>query len=185
MISIKNVSFSYADKKVLQSFSAEIAGDTPILLFGKSGRGKTTLLHLICGIIVPERGEIDAPSRVGVVFQENRLVESLSCFENCTIANGANKQKAKELFRTLAIEDCAEKLPSEVSGGQRRRVAIARALAFECEAYLLDEPFAGLDAQSKDHAIDAITQCAKGKPLVVVSHNEHDAQLLGLKTIYM
>lgn len=185
MISVQNVSFSYGDKKVLDGFSAEFESDAPVLLFGKSGRGKTTLLHLICGIIVPQSGKIDAPERIGVVFQENRLIDSLSCIENCKLVCADGGEKIRELFAALAIEDCAEKSPAEVSGGQRRRVAIARALAFECGARLFDEPFAGLDLQAKKLAINAMAKYAKGSPCVVVSHNEQDAQLLGAQIIHM
>ena len=150
MLKATNLCFSYGDAPLLCNLNLAIDAGERVLLSGPSGGGKTTLLHLLCGLLRPAAGQIAAPPRLGVVFQEDRLLPTLTALQNLALVNpGLGQGPCLSLLEELGIAPWAHSLPGDLSGGQRRRVAIARALAFDCQALLLDEPFQGLDAASR------------------------------------
>ncbi len=183
MIEFKNVTFAYGEKQVLTNFSLKIESGERVCLFGESGKGKTTLLRLICGLERPQAGEITGidKNRFSVVFQEDRLLNNLTVLENVCLVGKSDK--AKELLCGLGLEDCFNKKPEELSGGMRRRVAIARALCSEFDVLLLDEAFNGLDEDRIKDTAKLILEETKGKTVIMITHSLEQAQLLKAKIV--
>jgi sulfate transport system ATP-binding protein len=168
-IQVRNVTKYFDSFRALDEVSLDIPDGELTALLGPSGCGKTTLLRIIAGLDVPDRGAIyfhgeDATARharereVGFVFQHYALFRHMSVFEN--IAFGLRvrprgvrpteeviRTKVHELLKLVQLDWLAERYPSELSGGQRQRIALARALAVEPKVLLLDEPFGALDAK--------------------------------------
>jgi NitT/TauT family transport system ATP-binding protein len=137
---------------VLENFSLQLAPGELVALVGRSGIGKTTLLHLAAGLDTPDRGavRIDAagPPRIGMVFQQPRLLDWLSAADNIRVAidaAGADRHRGQEMLAAVGLAGYAGAYPLALSGGQRQRVALARAFAIEPAIVLLDEPFSALD----------------------------------------
>ena len=168
-VEFRNVSLAFDENVVLRDLSFTIPrGDMRILL-GRSGSGKSVLLKLILGLLRPDAGavlvngrEVDhMPERdllavrgdIGMVFQENALFDSLTVAQNvgyrlseqATMPPDQVDGRVAEVLRFIGLDEYAERLPSELSGGQRRRVAIARAMAPGPGILLFDDPITGLD----------------------------------------
>ncbi len=184
MLKIDNISFSYGDKKVFESFSLEILQNDRIWLYGESGCGKTTLLRLILGLEAVQQGKIikDKNLKPSAVFQENRLLPFKTALQNITLV-GADKETAIENLNALGLSDSINKPVSELSGGMKRRVAIARALSVPFDYLILDEAFTGLDKQNIETSVKQILKIAKDKAIILVSHSPFEAELLGAKQV--
>ena len=183
MISINNLSFSYADKNIFRDFSLEIKNGEKIWLSGPSGCGKTTLIKLILGILKPQKGEINTGDFTpSVVFQENRLLPFYTVMQNIELVGG-DKQKAKEILTSLDIAETENLYPASLSGGMKRRAAIARALAVEFDTLVLDEPFNGIDEKNLQSACDCIKKFTSDKTVILITHNPEEAHLLDAKKV--
>lgn len=171
------------------------AGQT-LLITGGSGKGKTTLLHLLGGLLRPQQGEvliddtnISALSEkqldrfrgknIGIVLQQAYFVASLSVLDNVSLAawlaTGTEaKDKATQLFEQLGLKDHLHKLPSQLSIGQQQRVSIARALINSPKLLLADEPTSSLDDENAYVVADMLSSLAKqfGTALVIVTHDQ-------------
>jgi NitT/TauT family transport system ATP-binding protein len=139
-------------ERVLDEFSLEIAPGELVALVGPSGVGKTTLLHLAAGLDTPDRGEVRIGTgrrpRLGMVFQQPRLLDWLTVRENLRIAvdaAGTEHRRADAMLDAVELAHVAHAYPLTLSGGQRQRVALARAFAVAPDLVLLDEPFSALD----------------------------------------
>lgn len=164
-------------------------------LRGASGCGKTTLLHLIAGVLVPDVGEIAldgelmAPAgesardrlrarKLGYVFQTFNLLQGFTVLENLILpqcfAGAADPARARRLLDRLGVGALADRFPRTLSTGQQQRVAVARALVNRPRLVLADEPTANLDARPAAAALDLLrTMCAEeGAALLLVSHDE-------------
>ncbi|MBQ8254140.1 MAG: ABC transporter ATP-binding protein [Clostridia bacterium] len=186
-------------ENVKKSFSGKLLFSIPQLsldrgftcLSGASGCGKTTLGRIICGLEKPDTGIISGVDGSSVVlFQESRLLPSLSAYDNAAVIcrTDESKRLSRELLtRLFFTEDDMKKLPSELSGGMARRVSIVRALVFASENKgtfaLLDEPFTGLDPETRKAASDLIKEHLSERAVLVISHDEEEHELLGGKTI--
>ncbi len=185
-ISVNNVSFSYEDKQILSHISLAFDETAPLCVFGMSGEGKTTLLRVIAGLEKPSEGVIGGikkDTRLSILFQEDRLFPHLSVKQNWKIVSGQIKEEdiaAMAEDMGLTREDL-DKLPKDLSGGMRRRAAIGRSLLFPADVYLMDEPIQGLDEATRGRVLNAIARRTKGKPLMVITHNEEDAKVLKAK----
>lgn len=184
MLSIDNISFSYGENPVLENFSLSVGDGERICLFGKSGCGKTTLLRIILGLEKAQQGSVTSGRDIkySAVFQEDRLLPFKTVLQNITLI-GADEQTALSHLSALGIRDCAAKYPSELSGGMRRRAAIARALSAEYDCLVLDEPFSGLDIENIRKAAEHISEYLSGRTLILVTHAQEEAQMLGCKII--
>ena len=181
-IRIDNLCKSYGEKRVLDHLTCAFPEGRATCILGPSGCGKTTLLRLIAGLEAPDSGAISgaAHKKISAVFQEDRLFMDLSAERNVllTARSGFARADAHALLRELGLDS----MPVPVrgfSGGMRRRVAIARALAAEYDLLLLDEPFSGLDGDTRTQVIDVIRARSAGKTVLCVSHDETDAARLG------
>ena len=177
-LSLTNICKSYGDQQVLCDFSYSFPETGLFHLQGESGKGKTTLLRIIAGLEEPTSGVVTAPS-VSYLFQDRRLFPTLTALENVTLVNakkGADMEgvieSAKTLLATLGLtSQDMEKYPHELSGGMLQRVAIARALLFPSPVLLLDEPAKELDPQNRDVLNALITEEAKKRLVILVSHD--------------
>lgn len=181
MLKLDNVGFYYGDREVLKNFSLTVGDGECVSLQGSSGCGKTTVIKLLAGLCKPQSGEVFAPEKVSVVFQEDRLVPMLSVKRNILLPlKGDEKIKAIGLLKEIGLESEIDTEVRKLSGGMRRRVAIVRALAFSGDALLLDEPFNGLDGENKRIAADMILNEAESRniPILLSTHIGEDAELL-------
>lgn len=140
-----------APRPVLRGINLTIAHGEFVALVGPSGAGKTTLLRIVAGLDTGHRGSVtwQAPRRprLGMVFQEPRLVPWLGILDNLLLVAGhAAIDRARSLLADVELADAATALPGQLSGGMQRRAALARALLIEPEILLLDEPLISLDA---------------------------------------
>ena len=181
-IVFEDVAIEFEGTPVLDGVSFELPrGETKCLL-GVAGAGKTTILKLVLGLIKPDRGRItvlgqdvsampeeelfDLRRRIGMVFQESALFDSLTVEENVAfrlLEEGALSEeeiqrRVVEVLRFVELEHTLAMMPSELSGGMRRRVAIARAMASEPEILLYDSPTGGLDPITSTTIIELIVK---------------------------
>ena len=156
---------------------------------GTSGIGKTTLLRILMGLETPDKGsavpEIRPESAISAVFQENRLLGYADALDNIRIAGGRRGLccTPQEVLQNLIEPEAWQKRTELLSGGMQRRVALARALAVRSGLILMDEPFTGLDEETKKRTIQQILQFRAGRTLLVVTHQEEDVQLLGARVL--
>lgn len=180
---------SFGKQKVLHEVSLTLEDGKTYCLMGSSGSGKTTLFRILLGLETPDSGEIRGieGKRFGVVFQEDRLCEAYSPLENVMMTADSRlsmKEAKKELCRLLP-EDSITRPVSALSGGMKRRTAICRALLASWDILLMDEPFTGLDEDTKQEVIRYIKEKAKGRLTLFSSHQQEDAGALGAERITM
>ena len=180
-IEFRHVAFSYDDDKVLDDLSFQVArGEITIILSG-SGGGKSTILKLILGLLKPDAGQIfsngeeitgrdeaemqELRDKIGIVFQEGALFDSLTVYENVAYRlhdRGLPEEDIEEevgsLLRFVKLDKEMDKLPSELSGGMRKRVSVARALVGNPRIVLFDEPTVALDPPTSGTICDLIIE---------------------------
>lgn len=177
---LKGIRKAYGQQIVLDGFSHRFEANSVTCVTGRSGCGKTTLLRLIAGLELPDAGTISGRPEGGIsmMFQEDRLPPSLSasgCLR-CVLKKTPKRESeiARALF-ALDLDPQARQRVAEYSGGMRRRVALARALLFPSPLVLLDEPFKGLDADSRARAIAFAKPLLCGRTVLIVTHDPKDA----------
>ncbi len=179
-ITVLDLTIERGGKRILSNLSFRVEGGEAICLRGPSGEGKTSLLLALMGLVPVESGIIKRPARLSAVFQEARLVETLSMEDNVRlVACGVPREDVRAALDALLPGVERERLARDLSGGQRRRLELARALLCPSAAVLLDEPFAGLDEQARKRAIAFIAERLGGRSLVISTHNEDDGDELG------
>lgn len=180
---------------VLDDVNLSVAAGEFVCLLGASGCGKSTLLNLIAGLDRPSTGTIDVPQAgAAVMFQESALMPWLTARQNVElalrlrgVARTSRRGEALELLDTVNLADAAEKRTHELSGGMRQRVALARALAQDRPVLLMDEPFAALDAITRDLLHEELERVWRrtGRTIVFVTHNVREAARLGQRVVLL
>ena len=182
-VALNEVSKSYDGKAVLEKFSLLLPPASVTALMGASGIGKTTVLRIVSGLEKADKGEVNAPV-CAFVFQEDRLSSDLSAIGNARLgARNVTAADAAGMLSLLGLEGHTDKPVRELSGGMRRRVAIARALLSDAPLLLLDEPFKGLDEETRERVAHVIKVYTKGKTILLVTHDEKEAALLSAKVV--
>lgn len=184
---IENIKKSFGTKKVLTGISFTLEDNGIYCLMGPSGMGKTTLLRLLLGRETADCGCIEGimPGEISAMFQEDRLVPTLSAVQNVALVC-RTRAKPRELVKELAEilpENCLHQPVSQLSGGMKRRVALARAMHYPSKMIILDEPFTGLDQDTRLKVISYLLKLREDRILLVATHGAQDAALLGAKII--
>ena len=176
MIILEDLSISFNESKIVQGLNFKFDDLKLYGITGASGIGKTTLLNCIAGLNKNYSGKITNPFPCfAYIFQDARLFPWLTALENveCVCHDKDRARAMLELF----LPDSFDKLPHELSGGMKQRVSIARALAYDAPLLLLDEPFKGLDAQTKERTVDTVMEYIKGRTAILISHDENELLL--------
>ena len=205
MLLTKNITFSYNKESNISFPDIFLEKESQVLIIGKSGCGKTTLLHLLAGLLKPATGSIklnesnlDTISgaaldkfrgqEIGIVFQTPHFIDSLSVKENLILAqtlagNSKDLNKIKSLLSELDVLEKLNAKTKELSQGQKQRISIARALINSPKLILADEPTSALDDDNCTAVIDLLKQQAlKNKAtLLVVTHDNRLSNLFDLK----
>ncbi len=203
MIEFRDVDFSIEGNPILMGVSFRVPRGKTTVILGPSGSGKSTILRLLLGLYQPDRGSIffdgedltrvtaarlrEIRSRMGMVFQQGALFDSMTVGENVGYAlleaNGDEERDVegtvRQFIELVGLEpELVDRMPDQLSGGMQRRVAIARALAARDPIVLLyDEPTTGLDPQSGERITDLIVHLrdSMGKTAIMVTHDIADA----------
>jgi NitT/TauT family transport system ATP-binding protein len=180
---------------VLEGLDLTVAAGEFVCLIGASGCGKSTLLNLIAGLAEPTSGRISVSAeRPALMFQEPALLPWLTASGNVELALRARgvgraerRAEAERLLRVVNLEGHGAKRVHELSGGMRQRVALARALAQDSSVLLMDEPFAALDAITRDVLHEELTRvwAEQGLSVVFVTHNVREAARLGQRVVLL
>jgi len=203
LISLRHVGKSFKDGQVraLQDISFDVHPGEFISLVGPSGCGKTTLLRLINGLIEPDEGDVRVLGKrpqpgpdLAMVFQSARLLPWRTVAGNIEfalalrgLARREQSQRALALLGAVGLRDFAEAYPHELSGGMQQRVGLARALAVEPKVLLMDEPFAALDAMTREVLRGELLQMwsRRRMAIVFVTHDIDEAILLSQQVILL
>ncbi len=180
---------------VLDDISLDVREGEFVCLLGASGCGKSTLLNLVAGLDVPTSGAVQVPGkRAALMFQESALLPWLTAAQNVELAlrlRGVGRRqrhaRSAELLDLVRLRDAGGKRVHELSGGMRQRVAMARALAQESGVLLMDEPFAALDAITRDVLHEELVRLRESQQLTVlfVTHNVREAVRLGDRVVLL
>jgi ABC-type nitrate/sulfonate/bicarbonate transport system ATPase subunit len=206
-ISLRGVTVSFparAEERIvaLDGVDLDVAPGQIVSLIGPNGGGKSTLLRVLAGLLVPDRGEVlldEEPirgpdPRLGLVFQEPRLLPWRSTARNVgypmELADwepARRDARVADLLDIVGLAGAANRIPAELSGGMRQRAALARALALEPRVLLLDEPFSALDALTRERFnVELLALWGRTRTtIVVVTHSIQEAIFLGDRVVVL
>lgn len=185
-IVLENLCKSYGDHIVLNKFSAVIPAGQATAIMAPSGCGKTTLLRILMGLEQADSGSISGLShkKISAVFQEDRLCKNLSPVSNIRlVAPELKKSDIIAAMEQVGLTGCFSQPVRELSGGMKRRVAILRALLADYDILFLDEPFKGLDADTRRLVAADTRKKSAGKTVVLITHEKEDISLMGVRQI--
>lgn len=199
-IRLKNVTFKRNERIIFNNIDLTIPRGKITAIMGPSGTGKTTLLHLIGGMLKPEHGSIhldnlsiptlsrkklyELRKRMGMLFQSSALFTHLSVYDNVAFPLREHTQLTENMIRNLVLlkleavglRGAKDLMPSQLSGGMSRRVALARAIALDPELMMYDEPFTGQDPISMGILVKLIKKLNEALNItsIIVSHDVHE-----------
>ena len=174
---------SFGEKSVLRDVSGTLTAGCITGLMAPSGAGKTTLLRILMGLEQADSGRIDGLDglRLSAVFQEDRLCDQLDGVSNLRLVTPSlSRAEARNALEAVGLADCIGQPTRELSGGQRRRVAILRGLLADYDLLILDEPFKGLDRETKQLVIEDTQRRCMGKTVLLVTHDPTELDALGV-----
>lgn len=186
MIELKDVTFAYGNRQILNNFNLSVKNGECVQLLGESGCGKTTVARIILGLEKNYTGIVTVPEKISAVFQEDRLIENVDVKKNLQLVlNSKQYSFAEELLKKFEMHDTLKKRVNLLSGGMKRRIALIRAIAFGGDALVLDEAFNGIDLKNKQIAAEIIKNefLLKEKTVLLITHVSEDAKLLSAKTV--
>jgi sulfonate transport system ATP-binding protein len=188
-VSVRGLQRRYGTRVVIDALDLDIHQGEFVALLGESGCGKTTLLRALAGLDQPDAGQIRAPARPSVVFQEHRLLPWATLWENVALGHETTigRAGAAQALNEVGLSGREDDWPRNLSGGQAQRVALARALVRDPALLLLDEPFAALDALTriKMHGLvkDLVARHQPG--VLIVTHDVDEALALADRILVM
>lgn len=202
VVEIKRLRKSFGKQVVLNGIDLRVGRGETVAVLGRSGTGKSVLLKLIIGLYKPDSGSIEVHGneianlamdglneireKMGFLFQYAALFDSLTVHQNVAfpllrhteLAGNKLSERVRELLARVGMEDAAEKLPGQISGGMKKRAGLARALALDPEIMLFDEPTAGLDPITAGEINELIQDLQSERKMssIVVTHDMHSAR---------
>lgn len=211
MVEIKNLSKSFEDHLVLDDVSLKVTVGENLVVFGRSGTGKSVLLKCIIGLLAPDSGEIfiegnnvlqmtrrqlnEVRKNIGFLFQSGALYDSMSVRENLSFPLVKNfnftqeeiNDKIVKALENVSLLDAIDKMPSELSGGMRKRAALARSIITEPKLMLYDEPTTGLDPLTTKEISELIIELQKKLNMtsIVVTHDLICAKIIADRAIFL
>ena len=215
MIKVDQITFSYnTSTPLFEAFSWHAGRGETWALLGVSGCGKTTLLYLLAGLLLPESGVIrvdDQPvtrprPETGLILQDFGLLPWATVYQNALLglqirefygpdgkhapadpSDGNHQQRVEHWLQRLGLSSVRDQYPGQLSGGQRQRTAIARTLAMQPDLLLMDEPFAALDAPTRESLQQVVRSIGQERSLttVLVTHSIEEAMFVGEKILLL
>ncbi|WP_438466206.1 ATP-binding cassette domain-containing protein [Marinomonas sp. PE14-40] len=200
-VDIQNMSFYRGDRAIYKDISLQIPKGKITAVMGPSGTGKTTLLRLIGGQLMPDEGKVlldqqnvpdlsrkqlyEARKKIGMLFQSGALFTDISVFDNVAFPLREHTNFSEDVIRdvvlmklqSVGLRGAAKLMPAELSGGMARRAALARAIALDPQLVMFDEPFAGQDPISMGVVVELIKRLNQsvGMTSVLVSHDVEES----------
>lgn len=194
MVSVKNVSKSFRKEMVIKNINVEFEDGKITGIIGRNGSGKTVLFKMICGLILPDCGEIvvnnervgkdvDFPSSIGAIIETPGFIPYQSAYSNLLDLAAINKKITKaqvmDAIRHVGLDPSSKKKVSKYSLGMRQRLGIAQAIMEEPDLLILDEPMNGLDKQGVEDMRKLFMELKEqGKTIIIASHNREDIEVL-------
>jgi phospholipid/cholesterol/gamma-HCH transport system ATP-binding protein len=211
IIGVENLSKSFGEKKVLNSVSFDVIEGENLIVFGRSGTGKSVLLKSIVKLLVPDEGKIffegknifemrekellKTRKQIGFLFQSGALYDSMSVRENLAfplrkltdMKKDEINAKIVETLRLVSLEEAIDKMPAELSGGMRKRIGLARTIITEPRVILYDEPTTGLDPITAKEISQLILNLQRKLKTtsVVVTHDLICAEIIADRVIFL
>lgn len=207
MIQFKSATKKYGERLVLDHLDLEIKGGEWVWLMGRSGAGKTTLVHALMGAVRLSSGHVyvdgyditrfnrlalqEYRRKIGIVFQDYKLLPKKTAYENvafamemCGYSEGQIRRRVPELLEKVGLEHARHHFPHMLSGGEKQRVAIARALIHEPRLIIADEPTGNLDPQTAADIVNLLLKLnIEGVTVIFATHNNTLVQQVGKRVV--
>ncbi len=211
MVDIENISKAFDELVVLNGITIDVKSGENLVVFGRSGTGKSVLLKCIIGLLVPDKGKIfiegkdvhslskkelnEVRKHIGFLFQGGALYDSMTVRENLAFpleknfdfTNDEIQKKVERALEMVSLSEAIDKMPSELSGGMRKRVALARSIITEPKLMLYDEPTTGLDPLTTKEISELIIKLQKELKMtsIVVTHDLICAKIIADRVIFL